>query len=436
MTSYARILLLALITLASARLLAADTGILTVARPDVYLGVAVVGEERDTVVTRAFVNESDDTVLVTAVRVLGGDGTVRLAANHFNSIVPPGGALDISLVFRPTAVSTYRVIVRAETTTDFDPIMVAYGAGAYSEPTNGLSVIDPVFIGNIPEGTTLQVPLYDALANVGFVPLSIDTMYITGEYAPSYYLETMPSFPHALPSGGTLPVSVIFMASERGVHGARLVIVHADTTTSIPLLGVVGEIDDPFTVRLQARQGAVRDTVLTFRHMNEIPLTVASIDAVQAPFTIVDVDPALPATRGAYEDLRVRVRLTAEASGTFVSPLRLVWRESNGEEHGNSRRVIHARVEPSTGVNDDAAWNAVVRLHPNPARETLSVVVSDVIIAGYALRDLKGRVLRSATVSASDRLSVAVADLPAGGYILSVRSADGREHVHGFVIER
>lgn len=365
-------------------------GILIAQLPYVDLGAVRIGQTRDTLIERAFTNESNRPVMVFEVKILGGQQQFTVTTPQNTVTLRPGESINVGIRIRPQDVLPIWASVKVFTDSDFDPSINLMAAGAYAEPDNGLSVIEPVFLGNLELGTGIEYPLYHALANVGFVDMTIDSLYITGDYSFYMYLESTPSFPFVLRSGETLPLTLHYLPGENGFHGAQIVVKRGGRVTTIPLLGVGGTWADPFVVNLTSLQGATRDTVLDFHHIYESPLIVRSIDDVEAPFEIVETTPSLPATLEGYQNLRVRARLRSSEKGKYVSAMRVRWQSADGEFAFTKRMVLRAVVEGPTSVDEPKGMSGI-SYYPVPTNERLVVKPSNGdIIDRVEVRALSG----------------------------------------------
>ena len=83
----------------------------------------------------------------------------------------------------------------------------------------------------------------------------------------------------------------------------------------------------------------------------------------------------------------------------------------------------HTENGTASDLSEQAPTGAALRVFPNPAQSVLTVV-SDVRINSLQLTDLRGRTVAQWT--AVDRiLTLPVADLPRGQYVLIGRTPDG-----------
>jgi hypothetical protein len=238
-------------------------------------------------------------------------------------------------------------------------------------------------------------------------------------------MENLPTFPHVLRSGETLPLSLLYMPRDPGLHVASIVVRRGDRTTTIPILGVGGTNEDPFVVTLRSLQGATRDTVLEFHHIYETPLIVTSIDDVEAPFEIVETTPALPVTLDAYQPLRVRARLRSSEKGTYVSAMRVRWESADGEFAFAKRMVLRARVEGPTSVDEPDATRGVVVM-PSPASDRVTVrAIQGSDLVRLEIRALTGEMKLSADVNGEPSMDIDVRSLASGLYQLRAYRYDG-----------
>ncbi|HLP28261.1 MAG TPA: T9SS type A sorting domain-containing protein [Candidatus Didemnitutus sp.] len=411
-----------------------QAGILIAQLPYVDLGAVRVGQTRDTLIERAFTNESDRPVQIFEVKILGGQQQFTVTSPRNSVTLRPGESINVGIRVRPQDVLPAWASVKVFTDSDFDPSINLIAAGAYAEPDNGLSVIEPVFLGNIELGTGLEFPLYHALANVGFVDMTIDTMYITGDYSFYMYLENTPSFPFILRSGETLPLTLHYLPGENGFHGAQIVVRRGGRTTTIPILGVGGTWADPFVVSLTSLQGATRDTVLEFHHIYETPLIVKSIDDVVAPFEIVETIPSLPATLDAYQSLRVRARLRSSEKGKYVTAMRVRWESADGEFAFTKRMVLRAIVEAPTSVEDPTEMHRIVA-YPVPADNQLVIRASEEgAIERVEVRTTSGALWLRSDPAGQSRAEINVQSLSSGVYQLMVYLQDGSVESAPFLV--
>lgn len=409
-------------------------GILIAQLPYVDLGAVRVGQTRDTLIERAFTNESERPVQVFEVKILGGQQQITVTSSQNTVTLRPGESINVGIRVRPQEVLPIWASVKVFTDSDFDPSINLMAAGAYTEPDNGLSVIEPIFLGNLELGTGLEFPLYHALANVGFVDMTIDSVYITGDYSFFMYLESAPSFPFILRSGETLPLTLHYMPGENGFHGARIVVKRGGRTTVIPILGVGGTWADPFVVNLTSLQGATRDTVLEFHHIYETPLIVRSIDDVESPFEIVETTPSLPVTLDAFQSLRVRARLRSSEKGKYVSAMRVRWQSADGEFAFTKRLVLRAVVEGPTSV-DEPDDRSNITSYPSPTNDRLVVQVSEEgMIDRVEIRALSGVLKLQSRVDGARVAELDTTLLASGVYQLVAYMQDGRVEVGSIVV--
>lgn len=400
-------------------------GILIAQLPYVDLGMVRIGQSRDTLLERAFTNESSRPVQVFEVKILGGSQQFTVTTPPKTVTLLPGESINVGIRVKPTDVLPVWASVKVFTDSDFDPSISLMAAGAYTEPHDGLSVIDPIFLGNVDLDVTLEFPLYEALANVGFLDMTIDSIYITGDYSMFMVMENLPTFPHILRSGETLPLSLLYMPRDPGLHVASIVVKRGDRTTTIPILGVGGTYEDPFVVTLRSLQGATRDTVLEFHHIYETPLIVKSIDDVEAPFEIVETIPSLPVSLGAYQPLRVRARLRSSERGTYVSAMRVRWESADGEFVFTKRMVLRARVEGPTSVDEPGASCGIVVV-PSPATDRVIVRATQGLdLVRLDICSLTGETKLSADVNGEPSMDIDVRSLASGLYQLRAFMHDG-----------
>ncbi|MBL0321341.1 MAG: T9SS type A sorting domain-containing protein [Ignavibacteria bacterium] len=411
-------------------------GILIAQLPYVDLGAVHVGQTRDTLIERAFTNESERPVQVFEVKILGGQQQFTVTTPRSTVTLRPGESINVGIRVKPQEVLPIWASVKVFTDSDFDPSINLMAAGAYAEPDNGLSVIEPIFLGNLELGTGLEFPLYHALANVGFVDMTIDSLYITGDYSFYMYLQSTPSFPFILRSGETLPLTLHYLPGENGFHGAQIVVKRGGRTTTIPILGVGGTWADPFVVNLTSLQGATRDTVLDFHHIYETPLIVRSIDDVESPFEIVETTPSLPVTLDAYQSLRVRARLRSSEKGKYVSAMRVRWQSADGEFAFTKRLVLRAVVEGPTSVEDRSETVGVIAV-PSPADDHLSVrATNNGALERLEIRALSGALKLSADADSEPVVGIDTRSLASGVYLLLAYMRDGSVNTKAVVIFR
>lgn len=93
----------------------------------------------------------------------------------------------------------------------------------------------------------------------------------------------------------------------------------------------------------------------------------------------------------------------------------------------------------NTVASQEAPWAAGLRVQPNPASQFVQIVLAEPLgqDAEVRLISANGALLRSEHLSATDAvLRLDVNDLPAGFWLVLVRTADGKEAVRKLVVER
>ncbi len=409
-------------------------GILIAQLPYVDLGLVRVGQSRDTILEHAFTNESGRPVKIFEVKVLGGQQQFKITTPKDTVTLRPGESINVGIRVEPQDILPLWASVKVFTDSDFDPSISLMASGAYTEPDNGLSVIDPVFLGNIELDVTVEYPLYEAIANVGFVDMTIDTIYIAGDYSMFMVMENLPTFPFVLRPGEALPLLLLYIPRDPGVHSAQIVIRRGGRSTTIPILAVGGNLGDPFVVTLRSLQGATRDTVLEYHHIFETPLVVRSIDDVESPFDVVETIPSLPVSLDAYQPLRVRARLRSSEKGRYISAMRVRWEDADGEIAFTKRMVLRGLVEGPTSVDDPVTPHGIMVV-PSPAIDFVSVRAAHrPDLRSLEVRSLSGKLKLNAGAHGESDVDIDVRSLASGVYQLMAYGKDGSVETRLFLV--
>lgn len=115
------------------------------------------------------------------------------------------------------------------------------------------------------------------------------------------------------------------------------------------------------------------------------------------------------------------VRLTVNPfEGTEVAKLQVYVYDVNFPNDGDTATFL---LNETLGLNQIAELEPVL-IAPNPANEAISI---DVFEGAEALRilDMNGRTMHHETLTSAGKLSVNVADLPAGVYTIQLSSSEG-----------
>ena len=99
---------------------------------------------------------------------------------------------------------------------------------------------------------------------------------------------------------------------------------------------------------------------------------------------------------------------------------------------------INVHADPGTScvvVIDNVAGNSTsdIRLYPNPANELLTMEFGNIDSREITLFALTGTKVQS-WISTSDRLTISVASMPQGIYMLQVRNSEGQSSIYRLVI--
>ena len=128
-----------------------------------------------------------------------------------------------------------------------------------------------------------------------------------------------------------------------------------------------------------------------------------------------------------YDSYELAIEGIGHLSGPFYNPCSIVVTKGNRQLVGFCNGSDEACLLAPTAVHT-LGTGMRVSIHPNPATDVVYVRTEGDCRQPLAvvLRDLQGRVLRQETVACAGSISLPVSDYPAGVYVLTVRSGNGR----------
>ena len=112
----------------------------------------------------------------------------------------------------------------------------------------------------------------------------------------------------------------------------------------------------------------------------------------------------------------------------------MVVTDANGCIIGSSQLALN-----NTVASHEAPWAAGLRLYPNPAGQFVQITLAEPLgqEAEVRLINANGVLFRTEQISAADAmLRLDINEVPAGFWLVLVRTADGKEAVRKLVVER
>jgi hypothetical protein len=405
-----------------------EAGVLVTQRATGDLGYTLVGESNDTTFAGLFKNEGSLPVRINRIRVFGGDGAYSVLTPYEGHVLDAGESIDVTVHFAPSTTATFQGVLDVDTDSDIDPSIVITGIGTMQEHLEGLSIHAPVHVGRVEPPSMLDTLIEDVVTNTGVVPVTVLRADVTGENAPHFALRDPFTHPVTLQPGESLSLPIIFAPVARGTFRADLDLQIDDRVITIPLAGHGGVLNDGEVVSFgNIPAGSTRDTILTFHHIFDIPLTIREISDIAAPFEVVETYPQLPATLHGWQFLTVRVRFRPTTPGVVASPIRLYWDDEIGNRYTTQRRVLRGGLDPATSVDDEQPrTDADMSVGPLPAENGITIQSAHGIpLRSYDLRDARGRSIRQGMAAGLHVIDLDVADLPSGTYIIHLALASG-----------
>ncbi|MBN9398632.1 MAG: hypothetical protein J0I17_00515 ['Candidatus Kapabacteria' thiocyanatum] len=392
-------------------------------------GATQRGETRDTVFTGAFLNGGQTSVRIVDVRIAGESSFFSIVGNHANTLVAPGASVDVHVRYRPEEVGTHWAALQLLTEGADNPVVhVSGSAGAERQGLPVLYSRRMVDFGVVDMGQTKDTVLPDLIVNDFAEPMTIDTMYLSGDDIFSFSLEGYDGLPIPLESGAGRGVGLSFSPSIPRTYHAVLVIGQGGVERRLPIVGVsrptwYTDVVDYGRVGV----GISRDTTLYFEHVLDDELICRAIDLQDGDFSLQEVNPRLPATVGADGLLEVVVRYRPTKPGAGLTGLRLSWESPEGVVVQTERRLLTGRTPIVATVEEAPAGR--LQLRPIPADDRLWI---DAPGPGGRVRisitDMFGRTVRTLDVDAGmDGIHAAIdiEDVPSGAYTVSLVS-DGK----------
>lgn len=392
-------------------------------------GAAQRGETRDTIFMDAFRNGGQVPVRIVEARLVGETSFFSIVGNHANTLVAPGASVDVHVRYRPEEVGTHWTALQVLTEGADNPVVYVSGsAGVGRQSLPVLYSRRMVDFGVVDMGQTKDTVLPNLIVNDFAEPMTIDTMYLSGDDIFSFGLDGYDGLPIQLESGGAHGVSLSFSPSIPRTYHAVLVIRQGGAERRLPIVGVsrptwYTDVVDYGSVGV----GISRDTTLYFEHVLDDDLICRSIDLQEGDFSLQEVTPRLPATVGADGLLEVVVRYRPTTPGAALRGLRLSWESPEGVVVQTERKLLTGRTPVVSTVEE--ASSGTLRLWPVPADDRLWI---DAPGLGGTVRlsitDMFGRVVRTLDVDAGMdgvRAAIDIEDLPSGAYTVSLVS-DGK----------
>ncbi|MBN9571918.1 MAG: hypothetical protein J0H30_12995, partial [Alphaproteobacteria bacterium] len=250
---------------------------------------------------------------------------------------------------------------------------VVHVSGSAGAERQGLPVLYSrrmVDFGVVDMGQTKDTVLPDLIVNDFAEPMTIDTMYLSGDDIFSFSLEGYDGLPIPLESGAGRGVGLSFSPSIPRTYHAVLVIGQGGVERRLPIVGVsrptwYTDVVDYGRVGV----GISRDTTLYFEHVLDDELICRAIDLQDGDFSLQEVNPRLPATVGADGLLEVVVRYRPTKPGAGLTGLRLSWESPEGVVVQTERRLLTGRTPIVATVEEAPAGR--LKLRPIPADDRL-----------------------------------------------------------------
>ena len=104
---------------------------------------------------------------------------------------------------------------------------------------------------------------------------------------------------------------------------------------------------------------------------------------------------------------------------------RLVFQEPNGIEWETTASNDYYWSKSTTGISDDTKGLAM-QIFPNPAQDQLNIE-SSADINELRIYTLQGKLVQQLSITSQKATSIAISDLKAGTYILSLQSGDQQQ---------
>lgn len=397
-------------------------------------GATQRGETRDTIFTNAFRNGGEASVRIVDVRLAGETSFFSVVGNHANTLVAPGASVDVHVRYRPEDIGTHWAVLQLLTEGADNPVVHVSGSAGVERL--GLPVLysrRTVDFGVVDMGQTRDTVLPNLIVNDFAEPMTVDTMYLSGDDIFGFGLDGYDGLPIQLESGGGYGVKLSFSPSIPRTYHAVLVIRQGGAERRLPIVGVsrptwYTDVVDYGIVGV----GISRDTTLYFEHVLDDELICRSIDLQDGDFSLQEVNPRLPATVGADDLLEVVVRYRPTKPGAGLTGLRLSWESPEGVVVQTERRILAGRT-PIVSTVEEATAGAL-RLWPVPADDRLWIDVPELEgSVRITIADMFGRIVRTLDVDAGTdgvHAGVDIEDLPAGAYTVSLVSNGAHRTSH------
>lgn len=404
-----------------------DGGVLLATKRVVEFGLVPVQEVRDTTLVALLRNEGTTDVRIRSARVVGKDASIEVVNNLENTVIAAGASVNVRLRYRPAARGHAWYTLIVETDSDIRPIVHLMGTGYRPGDATALqpvvAAVDFGVVGTLEGKDTTVAAL---IKNVSAGDVNILNAWVIEGDVMSFAILDMPEFPFTLEPGASFGATITCVADMPRVHRSAIQFITDKGRIEIPLVAVsqpdmLNEVVDLGDVQA----GQERDTVISFHHIYDLMLTVNNIELPAGSFRIVGTEPALPASLGGYDSLKVSVRVRGDQSGPAAAPVRVTW-ELEGIPFIVDRRIVRANVPTPTSVDDPSAEHPNV--HPNPATGDVvltlpgaeGVVRLDVI-------DAVGQVHRRDLVEVvAGRTTYDITGLASGAYLLTIGTPAGQ----------
>jgi hypothetical protein len=295
--------------------------LLTASPPVVSFGGVIVGQESAGTITLG--NAGGQPLKVTAVSLPHAPFTID-APPAVDDTIAPGDARNYTVHYRPTAVDDYVDQLTVTTTGGTKTVGLSGSAGLGPKLT--LSGDGGWTFGGVKIGSSSIQTL--TFTNSGDSPMTI-TRSKPPTSGPFEVLDALDEGTE-IPVGASRTIRVRFTPAAAGAASASWSVNAGDGAgaRSIPMTGVGLR---PAHLRLadaDAGGAAIGDVVLGARgeatvalvNDGDLPLTVAGVDAPQAPFTVLDA-PAADTAVAAGATVTVRVAFDAGAPGSATGSL-------------------------------------------------------------------------------------------------------------------